>query len=119
MASPLKYDDLRNVKQALVMHNSLDIFIAIKLILGWDVFFHNAFAEFERKKSVRSEFSSRFDAGVLGVHPRAEVAEGRRVQIRTLVQKDCWLRLVKDLSVLNSKHFLLFGNNVTEHQQLH
>ena len=27
---------------------------------------------------MRSEFLSRLDAGVLGVHPRAEVAEGRR-----------------------------------------
>ena len=63
---------------ALLMHNFLDILIAIKLILGWDVFFRSASAEFERRENVRSEFLSRLDAGVLGVHPRAEVAEGRR-----------------------------------------
>ena len=77
-ASQLSSDDLRNVRQALLMHNFLNILIAIKLILGWDVFFCSASAEFERRENVRNEFSSRFDAGVLGVHPRAEVAEGRR-----------------------------------------
>ena len=52
-ASQLSSDDLRNVGQALVMHNSLDILIAIKLILGWDVFFRSASAEFERRENVR------------------------------------------------------------------
>ena len=61
-ASQLNSDDLRNVGQALVMPNSLDIFPAIKLILGWDVFFQSASAEFERRENVRSEFSSRLDA---------------------------------------------------------
>ena len=60
------------------MHNFFDILLAIKPILGWNVFFHNTFAEFERRENVRSKFLSRLDAGVLGVHPRAEVAEGRR-----------------------------------------
>ena len=61
-----------------MMHNSLDILIAIKLILGSNVFFYSASVEFERRENVRSEVSSRLDAGVLEVHPRAEVAEGRR-----------------------------------------
>ena len=56
---------------------------------------------------MRNEFSSRFDAEVPGVYPRAEVAEGKRAQIRTLVQRDRWLRLVKDSSVLDSKIFLV------------
>ena len=43
------------------MYNSLDIFPVIKLILGWDVFFQSASAEFERRENVRSEFSSRLD----------------------------------------------------------
>ena len=33
LASQLCLDDLRNVRQALVMHNSLNILPAIKLIL--------------------------------------------------------------------------------------
>ena len=33
LASQLSYDDLRNIEQALVMHNSLNILPAIKLIL--------------------------------------------------------------------------------------
>ena len=102
-----------------MIHNSLNILIAIKLILGWNYFSRNASAKFEQRESVRSKFSSRLDAEIFGVHPRAEIAEGRPAQIRTLVQKDRWLRLVKDSSVLNSKYFFLFGNNVTEHQQLH
>ena len=61
------------------MHNSLDILIAIKLILRLDVFFHSIFAEFERRENMRSEFSSRLDARVLGVHSRAEV---RREDVR-------------------------------------
>ena len=76
--SQLSSDDPRNAGQALVMHNSLNILIAIKRILGWDVFFHSASAEFERRENVRSEFSSCFDAGVFGVHPKAEVAEKKR-----------------------------------------
>ena len=35
------------------------------------------------------------------------------------MKRDRWLHLVKDLSVLGSKIFLLLGKNVTEHQQLH
>ena len=38
-ASQLYLDDLRNVRQALVMHNSLNISPVIKLILDQDVFF--------------------------------------------------------------------------------
>ena len=60
------------------MHNSLNIFIAIKLILGWDVFFCSASAEFEGRENVRSEFSSCLDAEVSGVHSRAKVAKGGR-----------------------------------------
>ena len=51
-------------------------------ILGWDVFFRSASPEFERRENVRSEFSSRLDAGVLGAYLRAEVAEGRRAFCR-------------------------------------
>ena len=43
--SQLSSDDLRNVRQALLIHNSLDILIAIKLILGSDVFLHSLSAE--------------------------------------------------------------------------
>ena len=69
------------------MHNSLDILIAIKLILRWDVFFHSASVEFERRKNMRSEFSSCLDAGVLGVHFRAEVRrENMRCADKNLVQ---------------------------------
>ena len=39
-------DGLRNAGQALVMHNSFDIPPAIKLILGWDVFFWSTSLEF-------------------------------------------------------------------------
>ena len=54
---------------------------------------------------------------VPGIYPRAEVAKGRHAQIRTLVQRDRWLRLVKDSSVLDLKIFLaLLGKNATEHQ---
>ena len=77
-SSQLSSDDLRNVKQALLMHNSFDMLIATKLILGWDVFFRNASARFEKKENMRSKFSSRLDVGVLGVHLRAEVAKRRR-----------------------------------------
>ena len=58
-----------------MVHNSLNILPAIKLILGWDAFFRSESAEFEWRENVRSEFLSRLDAGVLRVHPRAEVAE--------------------------------------------
>ena len=70
------------------MHNFLDILIAIKLILGWDVFFRSASAEFERRENVRSEFSNRLDGKVPGVYSRAEVAEGRRV----LRRQKLWCR---------------------------
>ena len=75
-ASQLSSDDLRNVRQALLIHNSLNILIAIKLILGWDVFVCSAFAKFERRENVRSEFSSCLDAEVSGVYSKAEVAVG-------------------------------------------
>ena len=79
MASQLNSDDFRNVGQALVMHNSLDILIAIKLILGWDVFFRSASPGLKKwREDVRNEFSSRLDGKVPGVYPRAELAEGRR-----------------------------------------
>ena len=90
------------------MHNSLDILIAIKLILGWDVFFRSASAEFERRENVRSEFSSRLDAGVLGAYLRAEVAEGRRAFCRQKLGAE---KL--------EENWLLKGKNVTKHQQLH
>ena len=77
MASQFNSDDLKNVGQALVMHHSLDILPAIKLILGWDAFFQSASAEFEWRENVHSEFLSCLDARVLGVHLRAEVAKGR------------------------------------------
>ena len=79
MASQLNFDDLRNVRQALMIPSTFSQPSNISaLILGLDVFFRSASAEFERRENVRSEFSSHLDAGVLGVHPRAEVAEGRR-----------------------------------------
>ena len=34
------------------MHNSVDIFPAIKLNLDWDVFFQSVSAEFERRENV-------------------------------------------------------------------
>ena len=34
---------------------------------------------------MRNKYSSRLDAEVFGVYPRAEVVEGGRAQIRTLV----------------------------------
>ena len=69
---------------------------------------------------MRNEFSSRLDTEVPGVYPRAEIVKGRRAQIRTLVQRDRWLWLVKDSSVLDSKIFLApLGKNATEHQQLY
>ena len=37
----LSLDDLKNIGQALVMHNSLNILPFIKLILGWDVIFRD------------------------------------------------------------------------------
>ena len=50
-ASQLSPDDLRNVRQALVMHNSLDILSAIKHLrpdlTGLDVFFRSAFLELQ------------------------------------------------------------------------
>ena len=70
---------------------------------------------------MRNKFSSRLDVKVLGVYSKAEVKEGRRAFcIQTLVQRDCWLQLVKDSNVFGSKIFLAhLGKNVTEHQQLH
>ena len=50
-ASQLNSDNLRNVGQALMMHNSLNILLAINisaLILGWDVFFQNASPELKQ-----------------------------------------------------------------------
>ena len=61
------------------MHNSFDILPAIRLILGWDVFFWSTSADFERRENVRSKFLSCFNTGVLGMHPRAEVVEERRM----------------------------------------
>ena len=70
---------------------------------------------------MRNEFSSHLDAKVPEVYPKAEVAEGKRVFCRqTLVQRDHWLHLVKDSSVLGLKIFLAYlGKNATEHYQLH
>ena len=69
---------------------------------------------------MRNEFSSRLDTEVPKVYPSAEVAKGRRVQIRTLVQRDCWLRLVKDSSVLDSKIFLaLLGKELEKLSELY
>ena len=66
-----------------MMHKSLDILIAIKLILGWDVFFRSASPGLkEWKGDVRNEFLSHLDAEVPRVYPRAEVAEGRRALYR-------------------------------------
>ena len=80
MASQLSSDDFRNVGQAL-MHNSLDILSAIKH-LRFDPRLRRLLPErvsrIEWREDMRSEFSSRLDVGVLGVHPRAEVAEERR-----------------------------------------
>ena len=60
VASQPSSDDLTNIGQVLVKHNSLDIFPAIKLILSWDVFFWSASPEFKkRKKGVRNKFLSR------------------------------------------------------------
>ena len=78
MASQLNFDNFRNVGQALVLHNSFDIFPAIKLIQGWDVFFQDASTEFEQKENMRNKFSSCLDVEVLGMYSRAEVAKGRR-----------------------------------------
>ena len=82
MASQFNFDNLRNVGQALVMHNSFDILPAIKLILGWDAFFRSASAEFEYRENV-SYTNKNFGA------------EG--------------LKLVKDLSVLGLKLFFPLG----------
>ena len=49
LASQLSSDDFINLWQALVIHNSFDIFIAIKLILGWVVFFLSASLEFSKE----------------------------------------------------------------------
>ena len=70
------------------MHNSLNILIAIKLILGWDVFFCSASAKFERRENVRSEFSNCLDAEVSGVHSRAEVAERKRALCRKILNAE-------------------------------
>ena len=40
---------------------------------------------------MRNKFLSCFDAKVLGIYPRAKVAEKKHMQIRTIVQKDHWL----------------------------
>ena len=70
---------------------------------------------------MRNRFSSRFDAKVLGVHPRAEVAEGRRASCRQkfgaerpLVTAGGRLECsrLKDLPGFS-------GKNTTEHQQLY
>ena len=43
-----------------------------------------------------------------------------RLADKNLVQRNRWLQLVKDSSVLGSKIFLApLGKNATEHQQLH
>ena len=70
---------------------------------------------------MRNKFLSCLDVEVPEVYPKAGVAEGRRAFYRqTLVQRDYWLHLVKDLSVLGLKIFLAsLENNVTENQQLH
>ena len=68
---------LRNVGQALVMHNSLDVLLAIKYL--------------------------RPDPGLGHLLPE----EGGRAFCRqTLVQRERWLPLVKDSSVLGLKIFL-------------
>ena len=51
LSSQLSFDNFRNVGQAMEMHNSLDIFLTIKLFLGWDVFFRSASAEFEWREN--------------------------------------------------------------------
>ena len=70
---------------------------------------------------MRNKFSSCLDAEMLEVYPKAEIAERRRAFYRqTLVQKDHWLYLVKDLSLLGLKIFLTsLEKNTTEYQQLH
>ena len=70
---------------------------------------------------MRNEFSSGLDAKVFKVsevYPTALVAEGKRAFCRqTLMQRDRWLQLVKDSSVLGSKIFLVsLEKNATEHQ---
>ena len=68
-----------------------------------------------------NKFSSRLDTEVPKVYPKAEVAKGRRAFCRqTWVQRDHWLYLVKNSSVLGSKIFLAsLGKNVTKHQKLY
>ena len=90
--SQLSLDNIRNIRQALIKHNSFNILPAIKLILGWDVFFQSASADFERRENMRSKFSSRFDAKVLGIHLRAKVAEGKhalcnKILVQTMYQQ--------------------------------
>ena len=99
MASQLNSDDLRNARQALAMHNSLNIFLAIKHVCPDPGLGH-----------LLSERISQI-----------EVAEGRRAFCRqTLVQRDHWLQLIDNLSDFGSKIFLApLGKNATEHQQLH
>ena len=50
----LNSDNLKNIRQASVIHNFLDIFPdklpAIKLILGQDIFFQSISPEFSRRK---------------------------------------------------------------------
>ena len=93
-ASQLSSDDLRNVGQALVMHNSLNILPAIKLILGWDIFFRSA--------------SPEFSGGMTCVLQTKLSTEGR------------WSQLVKDSSIqLEDLPGFSGEKNVTEHQQLY
>ena len=93
-ASQLSLDDLMNVGQALVKYNSLNIPQAIKLILGWDVFFWSA--------------SPEFSGGMTCVLPTNFGAEGPLVTAG------------EGFEYLGSKIFLApLGKNATEHQQLH
>ena len=87
-ASQLSPDDLRNVGQALIIPSKFSQPSSMSvLILGLDIFVRSASPELKQwKEDVRNEFSSRLDAKVPGVYPKAEVAEGRRAFCRqTLV----------------------------------
>ena len=70
---------------------------------------------------MHNEFSSRLDVEVSEMYLKAEVAEGRHAFCRqTLVQRDRWLQLLKDSSVLGSKILLVsLRKNATKHQQLY
>lgn len=72
---------LRNVGQALVMHNSLSLTLFqpsnfSALVLGLDIFFQNTSLELKQQnEDMHNKFSSCLNTKVSGVYSKAEVAE--------------------------------------------